>query len=144
MFDSSTPYSPPEMPADFSSFAKYDAMGSIRSILLSIVPSTPIEECIRRLAMSSHLIFMERAYAGIFKIGSNDLIPIFNNVLKGNGTEYLGLLESLIKELKDMNLEIDSVDIIANRVKTLFSLRMAIKARALIEARFNNNGRSVS
>lgn len=115
-------------------------MGLARSILLNIMPDTPTGECIRRLAFSSHLLFIKRAYDGLLKIGSYDLTSVFNEVLSGKGARHLELLVSLINEVRNMNPEKASVDVIANKAKILFSLYMAIKARIIMEAGFDSSG----
>lgn len=127
VIESPNKYSPIKLPENFSSATTHNFAELIRTALNMIMPGMSLEDSIKYLSLASYLLFVYRAYDGIMKSDSSDLIPIFNDVLSRGGTKYLGLLGSLLNNIRNADLNKNSAEVLANRTKAIFSLLMAIK-----------------
>ncbi|MCX8182393.1 MAG: hypothetical protein N3D12_04685 [Candidatus Methanomethyliaceae archaeon] len=126
-FDTPTKHDPVELPTSLSSFANCDISTVLRDLLTKILPNTPLEESIERLKLASYIWFMYRAYDGIIKSDSKDLILPFEDTLSGNGAKHFERLENIINEIRNIDISNSTVEILANRTKAVFSLLMAIR-----------------
>ena len=136
VFDVQARHEQAKLPIDFPSFESYNAPSVLRGLLTKIVPNTPIEVAIEYLNLASYLWFMNRAYEGIVKSNSKDLILPFEDTLSGNGFRHIDQLENLLHKIRNLAISGTQVEILANRTKAIFSLLMAIKVmekRSIIE-----------
>lgn len=127
VFDVQARHEQVKVPIDFPSFESYNAPSVLRGLLTKIVPNTPIEVAVEYLNLASYLWFMNRAYEGIVKSGSKDLILPFEDALSGNGLRHIDQLEDLLNKIRNLTISGPQVEILANRTKAVFSLLMAIK-----------------
>ncbi len=127
VFDVQARYEQVKLPIDFHSFASYNAPSVVREVLTKIVPNTPLEVAIEYLNLASYLWFINRAYEGIVKSSSKDLILPFEDTLSGNGLRHVDQLENLLNDIRTLTISGTQVEILANRTKAIFSLLMAIK-----------------
>lgn len=116
-----------KIPKDFSSFGDYLVSQKITFVLKEVLPNTPFEDAIKYLRTASYLLFMQRAHEGIIRSKSKDLILAFEDALSGKGEAHLNQLEDHLKVIRSIDLGKNSVDTLANRTKSIFSLLMAIK-----------------
>ncbi|MEM3365650.1 MAG: hypothetical protein QXM93_04450 [Candidatus Methanomethyliaceae archaeon] len=126
--DAPTKPKPAKVPADFSSFAATNVPSILRDVLTGILPGTSLDDAVSHLNIASYLWFMYRAYDGILKSNSKDLILPFNDVLSGKGTKHSEQLENLLSEIRNIDVNKSTVEILAHRTKAIFSLLMAIRS----------------
>jgi len=123
-------YVPPSMPPSFEAASSFDMVAATRNRLLSITPETEHGTAVRYLKDASFMLFMGRALQGILKSGSKDLIPHYEDVLRGKVDEdRTARLEEIISDLRKALPEKGSAEVEAQRMKGTFSLYMASKLR---------------
>jgi len=123
-------YAPPSMPPSFEAASSFDMVATTRNRLLSITPETEHDTALRYLKDASLMLFLGRAFQGILKSGSKDLIPYYEDVPKGKVDEdRTARLEEIIADIKKAPPEKGTAEVQAQRMKGAFSLHMASKLR---------------
>jgi hypothetical protein len=118
------------MPPSFEAASSFDMAAATRNRLLSITPETEHGTAVRYLKDASFTLFMGRALQGILKSGSKDLIPYYEDLLKGKVDEdRTARLEEIVTNIRKAPPEKGSAEAQAQRMKGAFSLYMASKLR---------------
>lgn len=121
-------YVPILKPNSFDAASSSDFEAAIRERLSLITPQMKHCTAVRYLKDASFTLFMGRAVQGILKSDSKDLVPCYENLLKGKIDEdRMARLDEIIDKLKGTPPKKGSVEIQAQRMKGAFSLLMAHK-----------------
>jgi len=121
-------YVPISKPNFFDAASYFDFAAAIRERLSLITPETEHCTAVRYLKDASFTLFMGRALQGILRSDSKDLVPCYENLLKGKiDSDRMAWLEEIIDELKGIPPEKGLVETQAQRMKGAFSLLMAGK-----------------
>lgn len=120
------PHSPMKLPPSFQACSQEAIKSLILERLESILPEVEAPVAVGYLEDAALLLSLSRSHEGIRASASNDLVPLFDSVLRTTPTgEVVEKLEGIMVELKESSVMASNCDGKALRAKGVFHLLRA-------------------